>query len=31
MSPEFIAKIGNLEFKLWDQQQTEDTALPWNN
>lgn len=31
MSPEFVAKIGNLEFKLWEQQQAEDTALPWND
>jgi hypothetical protein len=31
MSPEFLSKIGKLEFKLWDQQQTEDTTLPWNN
>ena len=31
MNPEFLAKTGSLEFKLWDQQQTEDTTLPWNN
>ena len=28
-SPEYVSKIGDLDFQLWRDSQTEDTDLPW--